>query len=110
LKHTKGEHLLPFSHIIKELAENSEKTIYHVIFVLIHKHHISMRTILLAIATLALVSSCRKQYICNCTYPTGKRPASQNVLIESRKADATLVCSQLNIDAKVDQGSCALKD
>jgi hypothetical protein len=69
-----------------------------------------MKTILFAVAALVLVSSCRKQYVCNCSYPTGKRPASQNILIESRKADATLVCSQLNIDAKVDGGTCALKD
>ena len=56
---------------------------------------------------LTAFASCEKNYTCTCTYP-GANIGTTETNFKSNKDDAQASCADLNIDAKVKGGACAL--
>lgn len=57
---------------------------------------------------ITALTSCEKNYTCICTYP-GASVGTTETSFKASKDDAQASCGDLNTDAKVKGGACALK-
>lgn len=65
--------------------------------------NIAMLVILLA------ASSCERKYTCLCVYPGSNISTSRTSYKAKRRSDAEAMCSNQNIAARKQGGSCALE-
>ena len=65
-----------------------------------------MKKVLLAVAVVAILASCKKDYTCECTILGVTTPTE---IKDAKKADAEDACNALDVAAKLTGGSCTLK-
>jgi hypothetical protein len=70
-----------------------------------------MKKITLVLSGLAMIvamSSCEKTYTCTCTYPNSTIGTTKTEFKAKKKSDAQTSCTNLNVNAQLSGGACAL--
>jgi hypothetical protein len=67
-----------------------------------------MKTIIPVMVAAILFTSCEKEYTCTCVYPGSSVGTTETKFKAAKKSEADTKCADLNTQAKLTGGSCAL--